>query len=117
MTLAASTLVALSGVAAGCSGPKPSSAPPAGGQTGSAPTSSTVSALESRPLRLPSLTSGQPCPTNSGQMLTLAHATGPAILVGAVGVMIPQRGNLSAEQWTWPSPTSPVGTASRRTGW
>ncbi len=94
--LAASTLVALSGVAAGCSGPKPSSAPPMSGKIGSAPTSSTVSALESRPLRLPSLTSGQPCPATSGQMLTLANATGPAILVGAVGVMIPQRGNFSA---------------------
>lgn len=79
----------------GCSRPKHASAPPTTEKPASPPARTTVDTLESRPLRLPTLTPGQSCPTNSGQTLTLANASGPAILVGAVGVTIPQRGNLS----------------------
>ena len=107
ITLAASTLVAFSLVASGCSSSKQSGAPPiiqsrvsrpstANSNPGPSSDSSAVAALEARPLRLPNLTPGESCPTSHGKVLALADATGPAILVGAVGVMIPQRGNISA---------------------
>lgn len=51
--------------------------------------------LQGRSLRLPTLSSGEPCPTSLGKTVALANAVGPAILVGAVGVMIPQQGNVA----------------------
>jgi len=108
ITQAASILIVLSVAATGCSGSMQSRPPsttrsPASGLPTStcSPESSceraAATALESRPLRLRSLQRGrQSCPTSPGRMLTLANSAGPAILVGDVGVMIPQRGDISA---------------------
>ena len=90
LVIVVSTLIVVT--ASGCSTPRHSNAIPT---TRSTPIAHGAAALEGRRLRLPRLAPGQACPAQPGRMLTLSDASGPAILEGPVGVMIPQRGNIT----------------------